>query len=68
MITLKQAKEHKLCRVCGLPIYYLSLPGAWWENENPHQRRGDGLASKNETELAHSACLVEQDLHPFVQA
>lgn len=65
-ITVEQARERQVCRVCGLPIHYPSLPGVWWEHEDWPLRQGEGMASKNETEFAHSACLA--DGHPFGQA
>jgi len=67
LMTVRQAQERRVCRVCGRPIDYPSYPNGWWEHEQVSAvRHGEEVSTKNGAEYAHTACL-ENDV-PFCAA
>jgi hypothetical protein len=63
MLTVSQARQQHVCRVCGGPINFPSA--IWWEGEGAEAGRGTGATFKDGAEFAHTACLTWGEDSPF---
>lgn len=55
MLTVEQAREARVCRLCMIPVIQPS-ERIWMENDDYPADKGERLTVRNGTEFAHSAC------------
>jgi hypothetical protein len=59
MLTVEEARERRVCRVCEIPIIGVLAPMGW-AHEYGHMTYPDRITLNFGEEFAHTACLEAQ--------